>query len=822
MSPLRKRLFSFAAALSCATLLSHGAVFSAPANSITPYIINNEALGAQAVAEDSVRVTGATSLEFANRYTLWYNKPATVWMTSCLPIGNGQFGATLMGQIVNDTIQFNDKTLWSGKLGALTGNPSYGYYLNFGDLNIHTDHAGDVTDYARYLDINDAVAGVQYSMNGVKYKRTYIASYPDSIVVIRYTADRKGKINATLTLNDANGSAARYTILNGQGRITFAGHLARQNDNGAASPESYRAEARVVVEGGKVTRLGQSIKVARANTMTVYLRGITNFDPSAPEYVNDEKQLEPRLTNIVNKAVAMKYDNLLARHKSDYKQLFDRCQLTLGDAKTMTTDALIHQYAQNQHDNLFLEELYFNYGRYLLISSSRGVALPANLQGIWNNTNEAPWHSDIHANVNVQMNYWPAEPTNLSDLHLPMLDWIYREAVENKQWQANARSIGEVDKGWTLTTENNIYGSGSTWMSNYTIANAWLTSHLWQHYEYTQDTTFLRTKAFPVMKSCTDYWMTKLVKASDGTYECPDEYSPEHGPDRENATAHSQQLVWDLFSSTLKAINELGLASAGVDEAYVRKLQNRFDSLDNGCHTEVLDGKTYLREWKYTAQNTVRDWTTHRHVSHLMGLYPLNEIGREHNDSIFQAAKNSLYARGLTGTGWSLCHKLNLMARVGDGENCHKLIKNALHQTSQTTVNMGNNGGIYENLWDAHSPFQIDGNFGYTAGVAEMLLQSRFGKLEILPALPVEYWKNGSVKGLRAVGNFTVDIFWQNAAATQLTITSGSGLPCTIVCNDARRFKVTTASGASVPVEVKGNDEITFPTTKNEVYHLNK
>lgn len=791
-------------------------------NNVALWTWNDEGNCVQFIPEgELVQVTGASAFSRTNKYTLWYNKPATTWMTSCLPVGNGQFGATVMGQIVNDNVQFNDKTLWSGKLGSLTGNASYGYYLNFGDLNIHTDNATDVTDYARFLDINEAVAGVKYTMNGVNYKRSYIASYPDSTVVIRYEADRDSMINATLTLNDANGSAARYTILNGQGKITFNGNIARQKDGGAATPESYMAEARVVVSGGVIASQGQNIKVSGANTMTVYLRGITNYDPSAAEYVSDATLIEPRLTNIVNKAVAKKYTDLLAGHKADYKQYFDRCQLTLADVNPTTTDSLIERYASDPASNLFLEELYFNYGRYLLISSSRGVALPANLQGIWNNRSQAPWHSDIHADINVQMNYWPAEPTNLSELHTAMTDWIYREAVENSQWKANATSIGHVSKGWTLTTENNIYGSGSNWMSNYTIANAWLTSHLWQHYEYTQDTTFLRTKAFPVMKSCADYWLEKLVKNNtDGTYECPKEYSPEHGPSSENATAHSQQLVWDLFNSTLKAIKKLGPSAANVDSAYVKNLQNHFDSLDNGCHTEVINGKTYLREWKTTNQSTVSDWQSHRHVSHLMGLYPLSQIGKEQNDSIFQAAKNSLYARGLTGTGWSLGHKLNLMARADDGENCHTLIKNALRQTWQTTINMGNNGGIYENLWDAHSPFQIDGNFGYTAGVAEMLLQSRFGKLEILPALPAKFWKNGMVKGLRAVGNFTVDITWQDTVATQLAITSGSGLPCTVKYKDAKRFKVTTANGQTVNAKANGNDELTFNTTKNTVYYL--
>ncbi len=805
------RLITLCVVLSCAALTASAASYSAP-----------EAGKVQFIPEgDMIDVTGATSYTHDNRYTLWYNKPATTWMTSCLPIGDGQFGATIMGQVVDDEVQFNDKTLWTGKIGSLVDHNSYGKYLNFGSLNIHTDKAGDATDYVRYLDINNAVAGVKFNMGGVDYQRTYIASNPDSVVVIRYTAGRDGMINATLTMSGANGSITNYTVLNGQGRITFAGNIARTNNNGAAQPEAYMAEARVVIDGGALTCKGQNIKVTGANTMTVYLHGLTNFDANAPEYVSNAALVEPRLLNIINKAVAKDYNALLEGHKSDYKQLFDRCQLTLAQPVTTTTDSLITRYAADQETNRFLEELYFNYGRYLLISSSRGVALPANLQGIWNNNSKDPaWNSDIHANINVQMNYWPAEPTNLSELHMPMLDWIYCEAVQKSQWKANAKAIDGVDAGWTLTTENNIYGSGSNWKSNYTIANAWLASHLWQHYLYTQDRAFLRDKAMPVMKSCADYWLAKLKKnPSDGTYECLNEWSPEHGPDSENATAHSQQLVWDLFSSTLKAISALGLNDAKVDCAYIKKLKNHFDSLDNGCHTEVINGTTYLREWK-TSSQAAYDWTTHRHISHLMGLYPLSQIGKEMNASIYEAAKNSLYARGMGGTGWSLGHKLNLMARVDDGEKCHQLIKNALRMTSTTTVQMSGHGGVYENLWDSHSPYQIDGNFGYTSGIAEMLLQSRFGKLEILPALPTKHWTSGSVTGLRAVGNFTVDITWQDTVATQLTVTSGSGLPCTVKYKNARLFKVTTANGTVVSPTVNGNDEITFSTVAGTKYLL--
>ncbi|MBF1390919.1 MAG: glycoside hydrolase family 95 protein, partial [Porphyromonas sp.] len=266
------------------------------------------------------------------------------------------------------------------------------------------------------------------------------------------------------------------------------------------------------------------IEVNGANSMTVYLRGLTDVDPDAPTYVSGDNLLAGRAAATVNDAQNKGYDALLAAHKADYKSLFDRCQLTLGDVKNnIPTPQLISSYRNNQHDILFLEELYFNYGRYLLISSSRGVSLPANLQGIWNDNNTPAWHSDIHANINVQMNYWPAEPTNLSELHRPFLDYIYREACVKPTWRRFAQDMGHVNTGWTLPTENNIYGSGTTFANTYTVANAWYCQHLWQHYTYTMDKDFLRTKAFPAMKAAVDYWFKKLVKAADGTYECPNE-----------------------------------------------------------------------------------------------------------------------------------------------------------------------------------------------------------------------------------------------------------------------------------------------------------
>lgn len=777
-------------------------------------------------AEDLVAVTGVTSFAPTNRYTLWYNAPATTWMTSCLPIGNGQLGATIMGQVAIDDVQFNDKTLWSGKLGGLTSTANYGYYLNFGNLQIRSKNLTKVTDYVRYLDINDAVAGVKYKMDGVEYTRSYFVTNPDSCLVLRYTATENGKINTVLTLKNQNGKKASYSVDNGKATITFKGTVSRWGDNNVkVTPESFFCAARVVADGGTVIVNSDGlVEVKDANSMTVYLRGLTDYDPNAAEYVSGASQLESRALATVNAADSKGYESLFSDHKKDYQNLFNRCQLTLADAKnTISTPTLITDYKSDQKSNLFLEELYFNYGRYLLISSSRGVSLPANLQGIWNNNNTPAWHADIHSNINVQMNYWPAEPTNLSELHMPFLDYIYREAVVKPTWHQFAKDMGNVNAGWTLPTENNIYGSGTTFANTYTIANAWYCQHMWQHYTFTQDVEYLRTKAYPVMKSCVDYWFKKLVVGRDGTYECPNEWSPEHGP-TQNATAHSQQLVWDLFNNTKKAIAILGDDIA--TKSFRDSLSTYFEKLDNGCHTEVnsKDGKTYLKEWKYSSQFTTpntTDYMNHRHISHLMGLYPCDEIGADLNDSIFQAAKVSLIARGDGhGTGWSLGHKINLNARAYMGDHCHNLIKRALQQTWTTSTNEGA-GGVYENLWDAHAPYQIDGNFGYTAGIAEMLLQSHFGKLEILPAIPTQFWTNGSVTGLKAVGNFTVGIEWKNTTATKIDITSNAGKDCVVKYKDIdKKYVVKDANDKEVKVTVVKDGEIKFPTTKDASYTI--
>jgi alpha-L-fucosidase 2 len=765
---------------------------------------------------EEAEITGTESWTPKNKHTLWYKQPAKVWMTSTLPIGNGQFGGCIMGGVKREEVQFNDKTLWRGHVGSIVGNSDYGSYLDFGHLFITSADTAltSAADYRRWLDIDEAKAGVAYRAGGTDYRREYVCSYPDKVLAIRYSASESGKISNCITLYNPNGAAPKYSIKGSSGIITFEGEVGR---TGTPKNEAYFCQARVETVGGSVgIDADGGIKVSGADEMFVYLYGATNFDASNDDYVSDASLLPSRVADAVEKAAAKGYAAICKSHTEDYKRLYDRCRLTVSDARPVTpTPELIADFAANQADNLLLEELYFCYGRYLMIGCSRGADLPSNLQGIWNDSNSPAWNSDIHSNINVQMNYWPAEITNLSDLHMPYLNYIHREACVRPQWRANAREIAGQTVGWTLTTENNIYGSGSDWMKNYTIANAWYCMHLWQHYRFTLDKDYLRRTAYPAMRSCAEYWLERLVLAPDGTFECPQEFSPEHGPAAENATAHSQQLVWDLFNNTLQAIRELDLKE---EAAFENDLKNKFEKLDTGLATEEVNGRVLLREWKYTSQKDVPDYDSHRHLSHLMGLYPGNQIARDIDPDIFEAAVNSLNTRGYEGTGWSMGWKINLHARAHNGDVCQDLLKTALHIQHNTGGSEG--GGVYENLWDAHTPYQIDGNFGACAGMAEMLLQSHLGKLEILPALP-SLWKNGSVTGLCAVNNFEVSIDWNSGRAERIALKSKSGKTAVVKYGGiVSRFAVTDSIGKKVKTKKNSDGEIEFDTRKGETYYL--
>lgn len=754
--------------------------------------------------------------------TLWYKDPVTAstvtnpWMEFALPIGNGQFGGMIYGGIHQDRVQFNDKTLWTGS------NKIRGAYQNFGCLyleNLDSIFSTETTlkgvkNYYRSLNLQNATGEVNYASPdlAIKYKKEYITSYPDQCIAIRLTASENGKINQKFYMYNPNGKETVYE----DGAGVYYGKF---------QLVSYYAKMKVIPIGGTMTTDDTGITVKEADEVMIILAGGTNFNPAQLSYIDDASTLASKITERVDNAAKKTWTEIYDAHVKDYQAFFNRSKLTIeGAENTYDTKALVDRYNNTsinrtgkEPSSLMLELLYYNYGRYLLISSSRGVELPANLQGIWNNSANPPWQSDIHSNINVQMNYWPAESTNLSELHKPFLNYIYNMAIVHDEWKTYAKNSGQT-KGWTCYTQNNIFGH-SDFMENYVIANAWYCTHLWQHYRYTLDKDFLKNVAFPVMKSCTEYWMERLIqdrRVKDGTWVCPDEWSPEHGPGKEDATAHSQQLTWDLFNNTLHAIEALG-DDAGVTPEFVTSLKDKFKNLDTGLHTEIVDGKTLLREWKYSSYSAGE--RRHRHMSHLICLYPGSQLSG--TNEYFQPAVNSLLDRGDASTGWSMGWKINLWARALDGAHAHKILKAALkHSTSYGTDQ--SQGGIYYNLFDSHAPFQIDGNFGACSGVAEMLLQSHTDTIQILPALP-PVWVKGSAVGLRTTNNFEVDQYWDNGKAEYAVIHSGSGATCAIKYPNIDKAIVKDASDNEVSATVVNSNTITFPTKAGEKYtvHIN-
>lgn len=784
-------------------------------------------------------VTGVTSWSPESKLTLWYDQPATTtgvanpWMEYSLPIGNGQFGASLFGGVYKDEIQFNEKTLWTGTPNDYQSHAAgYGQYKNFGSVIVKDVSDGvfgfgeekPAADYVRFLDIETATAGVDFKdAQGTQYSRRYVASNPDGVVAVHYTATGANKLNLLVSLNPGEGINAS-DVSYAEGDAKFSGQLATVK---------YAAQLRVSAADGSVESGSDGIRVKDATDVTFYLCGATDYDSSKASFSSGKNPADS-VASRIGAAAEKGWAQVYADHKADFQSLMGRVKLQLGNANsTVNTEQLIKDYATSGatgDEALFLEQLYFAYGRYLEISSSRGIDVPANLQGIWNNLSNAPWNSDIHSNINVQMNYWPAEPTNLSEIHLPFLNYIINRA-QGANWQKAATQAGQK-YGWTCLTENNIFGGMSTWGDNYLVANAWYCSHLWQHYRYTLDEEFLK-KAFPVMWSAAQFWMDRMIEDrvnEDGTYVCPDEYSPEQDAhNKEDGTAHAQQLVNSLFSSVSKAINILGQNTVGLSDADVAQLNDYLKKSDSGLHTEAFEGGTWaswgaqngisvgdslLKEWKYSPYSVSNDMG-HRHMSHLMCLYPLDQVSK--GSPYFTPAVNSLKLRGDAATGWSMGWKVNLWARALDGDHARTIIKNALrHSTSYATDQ--SKGGVYYNLYDAHAPFQIDGNFGVCAGIAEMLLQSQTDTIQILPALP-SAWTSGRVTGLKAIGNFTVDITWANGAPTKVSITSHKGQPLVVGAKDIVGKKVSV-SGVEVKAEQVGDGVVKINLAQDQTAEI--
>lgn len=731
------------------------------------------------------RVEGAkaSDVQLPSPLSLWYTLPSTLmptaanaWLEYALPIGNGQLGAGLMGGVQKDEIQFNEKTLWSGRSSDQSGN--YGKYLNFGslwaeDISGEFGNAADraAHDYVRLLDLSNALGVVSFKSpnKDVTYKREYLASYPDQVIAIRYSASKASKLSLRFSLKSGKPGIDAAT--------SYSGNVAQFS--GSLPTVQYAAAAKIVADGGKVTTTEKGIEVRGADEVLVYLSAGTNFEANVTSYVNTSVDVAGTMQQRIDAAAQKGWASVVRDHKADFKHYFDRVSFALeGASNVLPTNELIDQYtgssSQANSNARMLEQLYFAYGRYLSIASSRGVKLPNNLQGIWNHSSTPPWNADIHANINVQMNYWPVEVGNLSEMHVPFTDYIVRMA-ESPQWKSYASDAGQ-SIGWTCYVENNIFGGVGGFAHNYVVANAWYVSHLWQHYIYTLDEAYLE-KAFPAMWTASQFWMERMIKGSDGLYECPRETSPEHGPGAENGVAHAQQIVLECLRNTLEAAQALGDKSPLTDGELAR-LKEYVAKTDPGLAIETYDGQwganvngiqtgdKILREWKYSPYTVGAKG--HRHLSPLMCLYPYSQVTP--GSKYFDAAVNLLRMRGDDSTGWSMGWKINLWARALDGNHAHKILYNALQHCNASS------GGVFYNLFDVHPShkFQIDGNFGACAGVMEMIMQSATGVIHLLPALP-DSWPNGAMKGLKTVGNFEVDVEWAEGKPSLVIIKNRGG-----------------------------------------------
>lgn len=717
---------------------------------------------------------------------LWYDKPAIDWEKEALPIGNGRMGAMIFGGVDSERLQLSEKSLWTGGPGSEGGYDyglpkdsqaalmksigkqlvdgatlepeavarqlgrkmqNYGDYQSFGDLIIERDGAGaPVSNYRRELDLADGVARVSFEQGGAKLGREYFVSYPDQVIVAQWTSTGTQKLRVRFAMPDNRSVETRTD----KTRIRVTGAL---KSNGL----KYAAILRVVTECGRVTADEYSLTVEAACPVTFIVGARTNYQMRYPAYRNADAEPADSAAADVLRASDLRRDALLERHGADYRALFDNVRLNLGGgANTVPTDQLRAGYGSgNAANDRLLETLYFNYGRYLLIASSRPGSLPANLQGVWNDKATPPWNADYHVNINLQMNYWPADSANLGDTVDPLFDFVDHLVPPGKL--AAQRYFGA--KGWTLFLNTNAWGyvGPIDWPTAFwqPEASAWLAQHFWDHYLFTRDEDFLAKRAWPVMKGAAEFWLGALVTdPKDGKLVVSPSYSPEHGPFTAGGSM-SQQIVADLFESSLQAAKSQG------DALFAKRLETALAKLDRGLRI----GKWgQLQEWKPDLDDPKDE---HRHVSQLYALHPAHAIDPEKTPELAAAARKTLDSRGDASTGWSRAWKINFWARLRDGDRAHKLLEGLLRDST------------LPNLWDTHPPFQIDGNFGATAGMIEMLVQSQAGVIDILPAKPAA-WVKGGVAGIRARGDATLSIHWDECGPSIIEVNVGHVGPLTL------------------------------------------
>lgn len=751
---------------------------------------------------------------------LWYDQPAN-FFEEALPIGNGKLGATIYGSPDDNQIQLNDITLWSGKpvdrdldkgaykwlpeirkalfnenykladsLQRHLQGPNSAYYMPLATLHILDDSSGKPTDYYRELNIDSALCKDRYTRNGVTYTREYFLSNPDKVFIIKIKADQPGKLNLSLTLN----SEINHKVRASGNRLFMTGHAIGDEQEST----HFCSILKVTNKGGQISATGSTLTLKNVDEAMLYFVNETSFNGFDKHPV---KQGAAYITNAENDLKAVErltYEQLREHHIADYQKLFNRFQLRLGKANgsenKLPTNVQLKNYTLNGGGNSYLETLYTQFGRYLLISSSRTKGIPANLQGLWNPLKKAPWRSNYTVNINLEENYWLAEACHLSELTMPLFTLMENLAENGRH---TARNYYGIHRGWCSSHNSDIWAmtnpvgekSENPKWANWNLGFAWLTQSLWEHYAYTMDKNFLRNTAYPLMRGASEFvsdWLIENPKQPGELITAPST-SPENtymldGYQGETCYGGTADLaiIRELLNNTLHAADILG-----INNDLTHELSGKLKRL----HPYTIGHEGDLNEWYY-------DWDDydihHRHQSHLIGLYPGHHITLHGTPELAEASRKTLIQKGDRTTGWSTGWRINLWARLHDAQQAYHTYQKLLNfvPAGKNETNYGGGGGTYPNLFDAHPPFQIDGNFGGTAGVCEMLVQSSLHEIELLPALP-EQWSEGQVKGICARGGFVIDMAWSNGKITQATLYSKNGGSTMVKYNGkAKRIKL--------------------------------
>jgi hypothetical protein len=672
--------------------------------------------------------------------------------------------------------------------------------------NAGTSSFPEYTDYHRELDIDRAVSTITYSQNGVNYTREYFVSHPGRVMLIRLRADQPGSLSRNIRINSPQTSR---NIRAEEGVITMEGKPADHRDNGL----KFALQIRVIPSGGSMTAANDRITVENADEILIISSAATNYQQCMDEsynYFSPENPLT-QVQEVIRTAAQKSWQQLIEEHTVDYRSLYERMALQLGNAGNAnhkTVSRLLDGYRNGSNtpdENRYLEALYYQFGRYLLIASSRKTGLPANLQGIWAEGLAPPWSADYHTNINIQMNYWLAEQTNLADCHLPAIDFV-KSLVPRGRYTAQhyfCKQDGSPVRGWVDFHENNIWGNTGPAESDafyFPAAAGWLCQDIWEYYLFNQDKAFLE-EYYPVLLEAALFWVDNLWRDTrDGTLVATPSYSPEHGP-YSLGTSCDQAIITELFDMTLKASRILNRNTAETEEIAAAK--EKLAGPQIGLAGQFM-------EWKDEIPTDISGDGGHRHVNHLFWLHPGSQIipGRSPQEDLYaEAMKNTLNTRGDGGTGWSKAWKINFWARLRDGNRSHRLLGELLKESTLT------------NLFDTHPPFQIDGNFGATAGMTEMLLQSQGNAIEILPALP-DTWAEGNFRGIKARGNFEITARWESSNLVSMEIISHSGNTCTVKYPGINRFTVHDRNGETIVPERIDENTFHFETTAGNSYTL--